>query len=160
MRMKKFVIGMGCLLIIIAGSLFAYSTYQQDQVLKKNISIYQETIKLLPNTYVGEGGYLVVDDLQVKGVVTNKYFKLAFGKAPLPSYNRHIIRVERAFENALRRLEKGEVLKLQYPSGEIQYYRIIDCGTIPYHNISNAGLIICTYGDTCYYVNAQRIMNS
>ena len=98
--MKKFVIGMGCLLIIIAGSLFAYSTYQQDQVLKKNISIYQETIKLLPNTYVGEGGYLVVDGLQVKGVVTNKHFKLAFGKAPLPSYNRHIIRVERAFENA------------------------------------------------------------
>lgn len=158
--MKKFVIGMGCLLIVIAGSLFAYSKYQQDQVLKKNMFIYQETIKLLPNTYVGEGGYLVVDDMQVKGVITNMHFKLAFGKNPLPSYNHHIIRVDYAFENALKRLEKGEVLKLQFPSGEIQYYRITDHGTITYRNISNAGLIICTYGDTCYYVNAQRIMNS
>lgn len=155
--MKKLVMGLGCVLIIIAGCMQGYAFYQQYQIRQNNLSIYNQAYKLFPKTYMGTDGYLVIDDRQVKGVITGKHFKLAFGKQPLPFYNDHVIKVDDAFKKDLQVLNKDEVLQLHLTSGEIQYYQIVDIGTLPYDNITHADLVICTYGQTCFYINAKRV---
>lgn len=158
--MKKLMIGIGCVLIIVAGCIQGYMFYQQYQVRQNNLSIYNQALQLIPNSYIGTDGNLVIDHRQVKGVITNKHFRLAFGNAPLPSYHHHIIEVDNAFKKDLQALSKGEELKLQLTSGEVLYYQIIDTGLMTDHIITNAGLVICTYGQRCYFVNAKRIMVS
>ena len=106
---------LGCLCILVSCCLFGYEKYRQNKEIKELQGLYNQTIQLIPDTYIpSDNGYLDVQGHDIQAVLQAGDIKWVIGKEDnLPHYKNKNIVIPDLYLKQMQSLKNKDILTIQ-----------------------------------------------
>ena len=142
---------LGCLCILVSCCLFGYARYHQYKETKNLESLYDQTLPLIPDTYISsQGGYLDIQGYDIETVLEVGSIKWVIGdEETLPHYKNKNIVVPEVFLEEMQKISSQDTLTIHFISGAKKIYSCEVIGEVD--TLSQDTLAMYSKNGSSYY---------
>lgn len=142
---------LGCLCILVSCCLFGYSRYHIYKEIKNLESLYDQTLPLIPDTYISsQGGYLDIQGYDIEAVLEVGSIKWVIGdEETLPHYKNKNIVVPDLYLEELEKIKSHDILTIRSISGAKKIYSCEVIGEVD--TLSQDTLAMYSKNGSSYY---------
>lgn len=150
---------LGCLCILVSCYLFGYSSYLKKAQNNHMRSLYKQTVKLIPDTYIpSENASLDVEGYDIKGIMTSSGVHLVIGTTEeLPHYKNKNINIPDTYLKQIQQLHTNDKLTIKAISGKTLKYQLEVIGWVDHLSQSNDVVVYCISHSKYYCINLIEI---
>lgn len=157
-KISRLFMTLGCLCILVSCCLFGHARYHIYKEIKNLESLYDQTLPLIPDTYISsQGGYLDIQGYDIEAVLEVGSIKWVIGdEETLPHYKNKNIVVPEVFLEDMQKISSQDTLTIHFISGAKKIYQCEVIGEV--ETLSKDTLVIyCKSGSYYYCINLIRV---